>query len=186
MSSLPPSLECSRAARCPSGALLPGGLPQLVCPGSGLQEAMELGRVGGGGARAYRRGRQGLLVSCWGRGPGAGRTVCPEGSTAGWPEPPGSPSPLPSRQSVGPVGPPLKEEQLCGCRPRTTGGPVSLPLRKLHQRPRHHASMLEVGPKGFASVLLTYATVWGIWEFIMGEVFINKKGALAVELGGCF
>lgn len=45
--------------------------------------------------------------------------------------------------------------------------------------------MLEVGPEGFESVLLTYATVWDIWEFIMGEVFINRKGALTGKLGGC-
>lgn len=31
--------------------------------------------------------------------------------------------------------------------------------------------MLEVGPKGVESALLTHTTVCGLWEFITGEVF---------------
>lgn len=162
VSCLPPYLESSRPAHCPSGALLSGGFPP---PGSSCRW---LGVRDGRGPARQRRGVAGEQPGGTLVLPGVGRSA-PRRARQDSPSPsaPGSRS-----RPAGWRGP------LCGCRTETSGCPSAFSSES-RAAGLSCVFMLEVGPKGVESALLTHTTVCGLWEFITGEVFHEQKGCFS-------
>ena len=111
-----------------------------------------------------------------GRGEGL-RESSPEApwSCRGWD---GLPRGEHGKTAPAPVPPAGWRGPLCGCRTETSGCPSAFSSES-RAAGLSCVFMLEVGPKGVESALLTHTTVCGLWEFITGEVFHEQKGCFS-------